>query len=132
MAPKWQAVPIHERADLLRKAADQLEANYADFMRLIILEAGKTWQDAVDEIREAVDFLRYYADEAENKLVPQLLDGPTGEKNTLTYVGRGIAVCISPWNFPLAIFIGQISAALIAGNVVLAKPANTTLAIALR
>ena len=130
MVPKWQAVSIEDRANLLRKAADQLEANYADFMRLIILEAGKTWQDAVDEIREAVDFLRYYADEAESRLVPQLLDGPTGESNSLTYVGRGVAVCISPWNFPLAIFIGQISAALIAGNVVLAKPANTTLGIA--
>ena len=130
MVPKWQAVSIEDRANLLRKAADQLEANYADFMRLIILEAGKTWQDAVDEIREAVDFLRYYADEAECRLVPQLLDGPTGESNSLTYVGRGVAVCISPWNFPLAIFIGQISAALIAGNVVLAKPANTTLGIA--
>lgn len=130
MVPKWQAVTIAARADLLRKAADKLEANYADFMRLIILEAGKTWQDAVDEIREAVDFLRYYADEAESKLVPQPLDGPTGERNSLTYVGRGVAVCISPWNFPLAIFIGQISAALIAGNVVLAKPANTTLGIA--
>ncbi|MEE2770197.1 MAG: bifunctional proline dehydrogenase/L-glutamate gamma-semialdehyde dehydrogenase PutA [Pseudomonadota bacterium] len=128
--PTWQKVSIADRATLLRKVADKLEANYADFMRLVILEAGKTWQDAVDEIREAVDFLRYYADEAEKRLVPQLLDGPTGESNTLTYVGRGIAVCISPWNFPLAIFIGQISAALVAGNVVLAKPANTTLGIA--
>ena len=128
--PKWQATPIKKRASLLRSVADALEANYADFMRLIILEAGKTWQDAVDEIREAVDFLRYYADEAESRLVPQQLDGPTGESNTLNYVGRGIAVCISPWNFPLAIFIGQISAALVAGNVVLAKPANTTLGIA--
>ena len=79
--------------------ADKLEANYADFMRLVILEAGKSWQDAVDEIREAVDFLRYYADEAEKRLVPQPLDGPTGESNTLTYVGRGIAVWISPVSY---------------------------------
>lgn len=126
----WQAVPLEERAALLRRVADRLEAQYVMFMRLIILEAGKTWQDAVDEIREAIDFLRYYADEAELRLAPQVLDGPTGECNTLRYVGRGVAVCISPWNFPLAIFIGQVSAALVAGNVVLAKPANTTLAIA--
>lgn len=127
---QWQKVPLAARADCLRQAADQLESERIAFIKLLILEAGKTWQDAVDEVREAVDFLRYYADEAVSKLGPEQLPGPTGESNQLTYVARGVAACISPWNFPLAIFIGQISAALVAGNVVVAKPANQTVTVA--
>jgi RHH-type proline utilization regulon transcriptional repressor/proline dehydrogenase/delta 1-pyrroline-5-carboxylate dehydrogenase len=88
--------------------------------------------DCVAEVREAVDFLRFYADEAETKLAPQVLPGPTGESNELRLHGRGVFVCISPWNFPLAIFAGQVAAALVAGNAVAAKPAEQTPAVAAR
>ncbi|MGV8242110.1 aldehyde dehydrogenase family protein, partial [Pseudomonas aeruginosa] len=96
------------------------------------LEAGKSLQDGIDEIREAVDFCRYYAQQARQRLVREELRGPTGERNELFYEGRGIFACVSPWNFPLAIFLGQISAALVAGNTVLAKPAEQTSLIAAR
>src|SRR6202000_569001 len=85
---------------------------------------------AVSEVREAVDYCRYYAAQARSALAPQVLPGPTGESNTLRYRGRGVFVCISPWNFPLAIFLGQIAAALVAGNAVVAKPAEQTPLIA--
>ena len=101
------------------------------FCALLVKEAHKTWGDAVSEVREAVDFLRYYANEAERVQAPQTLPGPTGESNTLRLEGRGAWVCISPWNFPLAIFMGQVAAALATGNTVLAKPAEQTPAVAL-
>ena len=127
---EWMSVPITERAQYLRQVADLLETQAPLFMALAIEEAGKLWQDAVDEIREAVDFLRYYADRAEQDLVTVTLPGPTGELNQLGYQGRGVVFCISPWNFPLAIFCGQVAAALVAGNTVLAKPAAQTVLIA--
>ena len=94
------------------------------------VEGGKTLDDAVAEVREAVDFCRYYAVQARTALAPRALPGPTGESNELRYRGRGVFVCISPWNFPLAIFLGQIAAALVAGNAVVAKPAEQTPLIA--
>ncbi len=124
--PAWNARSRHARADCLRTAADLLEARTPTFMAIAIREAGKTIPDALAEVREAVDFLRYYARQAEQALAPLDLPGPTGETNQLTYSGRGLVVCISPWNFPLAIFIGQVSAALAAGNSVIAKPAPQT------
>src|SRR5205823_10321749 len=93
---------------------------------LLQVEGGKTLDDAVAEVREAVDFCRYYAVTARRALTPQPLPGPTGEQNELHYRGRGAFVCISPWNFPLSIFLGQVSAALVAGNAVVAKPAEQT------
>ena len=101
----------------LERAADLYESNQAELMSLAIREAGKTYQDAIDEVREAVDFLRYYANLAQ-KVIPKKREA------------LGVFVCISPWNFPLAIFTGQIAAALSAGNVVLAKPAESTSLIA--
>jgi RHH-type proline utilization regulon transcriptional repressor/proline dehydrogenase/delta 1-pyrroline-5-carboxylate dehydrogenase len=116
---------------MLETAADLMEENFAEFMALVNREAGKTAHDAVSEIREAVDFLRYYALQARRKFdAPMVLPGPTGELNQLSLHGKGVFVCISPWNFPLAIFVGQVSAALAAGNTVLAKPADQTPAIA--
>ncbi len=103
-----------------------------DLCALLVKEAFKTWGDCVAEVREAVDFLRYYADEAERIMQPLTLRGPTGESNELRLTARGPWVCISPWNFPLAIFVGQVAAALATGNTVLAKPAEQTPAIALK
>src|SRR5690606_1378388 len=101
------------------------------FMALCTREAGKTIPDGVAKVREAVDFLRYYAGQARTLFgAPEQLPGPTGESNTLQLGGRGLFVCISPWNFPLAIFTGQVAAALAAGNPVLAKPAEQTSLIA--
>lgn len=123
----WSETPVEKRAECLRVLGDLLEENRDELMALCIKEAGKTVQDAIDEIREAVDFCRYYADMAiEEFSGAKKLPGPTGESNVLTYEGRGVFVCISPWNFPLAIFMGQIVAALVAGNTVLAKPAEQT------
>ena len=124
--PGWDAVPVTERAACLRRAADLLEAQRTDFMAIAIREAGKTIPDAVAEVREAVDFLRYYAVRAEEDFRPLALPGPTGEDNQLTLAGRGVFGCISPWNFPLAIFMGQVAAALVTGNSVVAKPAPQT------
>ena len=122
----WNAVPLAERAACLRRAADLLEARLPAYCGWLVKEAHKTLGDCVAEVREAVDFLRYYADQAEQRLAPQTLPGPTGERNTLSLHGRGVFVCISPWNFPLAIFAGQVAAALVAGNAVAAKPAEQT------
>ena len=108
--------PLAERAAALRRAADALDARLAEFCGLLVKEAHKTLGDCVAEVREAVDFLRYYADQAEQRLAAQTLPGPTGESNELRLHGRGVFVCISPWNFPLAIFAGQVAAALVAGN----------------
>jgi RHH-type proline utilization regulon transcriptional repressor/proline dehydrogenase/delta 1-pyrroline-5-carboxylate dehydrogenase len=130
-AVAWDRTPATERASMLEKTADLMEENQAELMALCAREAGKTVQDSISEIREAIDFLRYYAVQAREKFVsPVTLPGPTGEHNELSLHGKGVFVCISPWNFPLAIFTGQVSAALAAGNTVLAKPAEQTPAIA--
>jgi RHH-type proline utilization regulon transcriptional repressor/proline dehydrogenase/delta 1-pyrroline-5-carboxylate dehydrogenase len=108
-------------------AADKLRAHRAELVRLLVKEAGKTLPDAIAEVREAEDFCRYYAAEARQHFAePLALPGPTGEDNKLSLRGRGVFACISPWNFPLAIFLGQVTAALVAGNAVVAKPAEAT------
>ena len=170
---KWSKVPVAERAAMLRKAADALEQQTPRFCALLVKEAFKTWGDAVSEVREAVDFLRYYANEAERimalrrlpelNIAPTLVTscttlppegaglawggpalrpltappasssfayGVTGETNELRLTARGVWVCISPWNFPLAIFMGQVAAALATGNAVVAKPAEQTPGVA--
>ncbi|MCY7308329.1 MAG: L-glutamate gamma-semialdehyde dehydrogenase [Rhodoferax sp.] len=127
----WSRTDVARRAAFLRSAADALERQMPRFCALLVQEAFKTWGDAVSEVREAVDFLRYYAGEAERILAPIAMPGPTGESNELRLVARGPWVCISPWNFPLAIFAGQVAAALATGNTVLAKPAEQTPAVAL-
>ncbi|MGH6718329.1 MAG: bifunctional proline dehydrogenase/L-glutamate gamma-semialdehyde dehydrogenase PutA [Alphaproteobacteria bacterium] len=129
--PAWERTPAGERAAALRRAADALESGMAEAMALIVREAGRTLPDAVSEVREAVDFCRYYAERAAAEFAgPATLPGPTGETNRLGLAGRGVFACIAPWNFPLAIFIGQIAAALAAGNTVIAKPAEQTPLIA--
>jgi RHH-type proline utilization regulon transcriptional repressor/proline dehydrogenase/delta 1-pyrroline-5-carboxylate dehydrogenase len=128
--PAWSAMPIEERATRLERAADRLELNRGRLLALLQSEAGKTLDDALAELREAVDYCRYYASQARSTLAPQPMPGPTGESNVLRYRGRGVFVCISPWNFPLAIFLGQVTAALAAGNTVVAKPAEQTPLIA--
>jgi RHH-type proline utilization regulon transcriptional repressor/proline dehydrogenase/delta 1-pyrroline-5-carboxylate dehydrogenase len=129
--PSWNLTSAADRAAILRRAADALEASMPEFIAYCVTEAGRTIPDSISEVREAVDFLRYYAERATidfNK--PVRLPGPTGESNELRLHGRGVFVCISPWNFPLSIFIGQIAAALAAGNAVIAKPAEQTPIIA--
>ena len=131
--PAWNEQGGAHRANLLDKASDLLEASRADFHELLVREAGKTISDAIAEVREAVDFCRYYAVRAREQFAaPQRLAGPTGELNELSLHGRGVFACISPWNFPLAIFAGQVTAALAAGNTVVAKPAEPTPLIAAR
>jgi RHH-type proline utilization regulon transcriptional repressor/proline dehydrogenase/delta 1-pyrroline-5-carboxylate dehydrogenase len=127
---EWAARAVDERSAILLEAADRLEARMPLFCARIVAEARKTWDDAIAEVREAVDFLRYYAAEAERTMQPAALPGPTGESNELRLRGRGVWVAISPWNFPLAIFTGQVAAALVSGNSVAAKPAEQTPAIA--
>ena len=125
--PAWDRTPAASRAAILEHAADLLEQRLPEYIALCVKEAGKTLPDSVAEVREAVDFLRYYAAQARAQFgAAERLPGPTGESNELQLHGRGVFVCISPWNFPLAIFLGQISAALAAGNSVLAKPAEQT------
>lgn len=129
--PGWDALGGEKRALLLEEAADLFEAHTDEFLSLCQREAGKTLLDGVAELREAVDFLRYYAMEARRQFEhPIQLPGPTGEENTLRMHGRGVFATISPWNFPLAIFIGMASAGLAAGNAVIAKPAEQTPLIA--
>ncbi|MCL1051351.1 bifunctional proline dehydrogenase/L-glutamate gamma-semialdehyde dehydrogenase PutA [Shewanella abyssi] len=131
--PAWCNTPVEERASALQKLADLLEENREELIVLCTREAGKSIQDGIDEVREAVDFCRYYAVQAKKMMAqPELLPGPTGELNELFVQGRGIFVCISPWNFPLAIFIGQVAAALAAGNTVVAKPAEQTSIVGFR
>ncbi len=139
----WSHTDVSARAAILRRAADRMLAQTPQLCAMLVKEAFKTWGDAVSEVREAVDFLRYYADEAERIMqplsMPQLHGvtavpftyGVTGETNTLRLTARGVWVCISPWNFPLAIFAGQVAAALATGNAVLAKPAEQTPGVAL-
>lgn len=125
--PAWDRTPAASRAAILEHAANLLEQRLPDYIALCVKEAGKTIPDSVAEVREAVDFLRYYAAQARAQFgAPEHLPGPTGESNQLQLQGRGVFVCISPWNFPLAIFLGQVSAALAAGNSVIAKPAEQT------
>jgi RHH-type proline utilization regulon transcriptional repressor/proline dehydrogenase/delta 1-pyrroline-5-carboxylate dehydrogenase len=127
----WSKTDVAERTRLLEAAADALEAELPRFCALLVKEAFKTWGDAVAEVREAVDFMRYYAVEARRIMAPMAMPGPTGESNELRLIARGPWVCISPWNFPLAIFLGQVAAALSTGNTVLAKPAEQTPGVAL-
>lgn len=130
---EWRLCPVETRAACLQKAADLLEQHRLELVSLCSREGGRTTKDALAEVREAVDFCRYYAQSALELFgLPIQLPGPTGEENLLYHYGRGIYVCISPWNFPIAIFIGQITAALAAGNTVIAKPATQTSLTAMR
>jgi len=123
----WDTTPAASRAAILEHAADLLEARRGEFIALCVREAGKTIPAAISEVREAVDMCRYYAAMARKLFgAPENLPGPTGETNQLFLRGRGVFVCISPWNFPLAIFMGQVAAGLAAGNAVIAKPADQT------
>ncbi|MFD0946402.1 L-glutamate gamma-semialdehyde dehydrogenase [Sphingomonas canadensis] len=126
----WADTPIDDRAAILERLADLLEENRIPLMALAVKEAFKTIPDALGEVREAADFCRYYAARARADLWPVALPGPTGERNELHMEGRGVWATIAPWNFPLAIFLGQTAAALVAGNAVVAKPAPQTPEIA--
>ena len=127
----WSTTPADARADIMERAADNLEARAAYFIALLQREGFKTLDDALSEVREAADFCRYYAAQG-RKLFGEgeAMPGPTGESNVLQLRGRGVFAAISPWNFPLAIFLGQVTAALMAGNAVVAKPAEQTPLIA--
>jgi RHH-type proline utilization regulon transcriptional repressor/proline dehydrogenase/delta 1-pyrroline-5-carboxylate dehydrogenase len=124
--PDWDMTPASARAVLLERAGDLIERDRARLIALLQAEGGKTLDDAFAEVREAADFCRYYAAEARRLFTDLALPGPAGERNVLRMRGRGVFVAISPWNFPLAIFTGQIAAALAAGNTVAAKPAEQT------
>lgn len=127
----WSAMPVAKRAALIERYADYLEEHQAIILAMLCLEAGKTWNDGIAEIREAIDFCRYYAAQAVSLMAnPLTLQGYTGELNQLSLHGRGLVLCLSPWNFPLAIFTGQVVAALVTGNCVIAKPAEQTSIIA--
>ena len=124
---RWDDTPAEERARLLNKAADLLEQRMPEFMALCVREAGKSIPDCIAEVREGVDHVRYNAMQCRKQFgQPLPLPGPTGERNELSLHGRGVFVCISPWNFPVAIFLAQVTAALAAGNTVIAKPAEQT------
>ncbi|WP_245647658.1 L-glutamate gamma-semialdehyde dehydrogenase [Novosphingobium lentum] len=125
-APAWAATPVEHRAAIIERLADLLEARRDEAFSLLVHEAKKTLPDALAELREAADFCRYYARQARDLMQPQLLPGPTGEVNVLHMVPRGTWAAIAPWNFPLAIFLGQVVAALVTGNAVVAKPAPQT------
>lgn len=127
----WSGIPVQQRANCLIKAAKLLEERKFALYALLVMEAGKTWSDAIAEVREAIDFCYYYAKQAKKlQEKPISLKGYTGETNELSLHARGIVLCISPWNFPLAIFMGQVAAALAVGNTVVAKPAEQTPMIA--
>ena len=128
--PAWSATPVEDRAACLDRMADLLEAHRSDLMAIAVQEAKKSIPDALSEVREAIDFCRYYAARARSDLLPIELPGPTGERNVLRHEGRGVWAAIAPWNFPLAIFLGQVVAALVTGNAVVAKPAPQTPQIA--
>ena len=129
----WDALGGKARGEILSRTADLMEAHGPELMAMAVREAGKTLPDAIAELREAVDFCRYYGARAAAEFEgPVMLPGPTGEDNSIALRGRGVFLCISPWNFPLAIFTGQVSAALAAGNAVIAKPAEQTPLIAHR
>lgn len=126
----WTKKPVKERGDILRNIANLFEKHQHELFSLLIKEAGKSIGDAILELREAVDFCRYYANEAEKTMQDRIMPAITGESNVLKMHGRGVFLCISPWNFPLAIFTGQIVAALVSGNSVISKPADQTSIIA--
>jgi RHH-type proline utilization regulon transcriptional repressor/proline dehydrogenase/delta 1-pyrroline-5-carboxylate dehydrogenase len=127
----WSRTSAGTRASILEKASDLLEQRATRFIALLQREGGKTLDDALSEVREAVDFLRYYAAEGRGQFGDgKAMPGPAGESNVLRLRGRGVFIAISPWNFPLAIFLGQVAAALMAGNAVVAKPAEQTPLIA--
>ena len=129
----WSRTPADERAGRLERAADMMESRMLELVSLIVREGGRTYADAVSEVREAADFCRYYAAESRKNFGNGLLlPSPAGERNELRLHGRGVFACIAPWNFPLAIFTGQAAAALAAGNAVIAKPAEQTPRIGLR
>lgn len=129
--PSWNTQPVAVRAACLQRAADLLETHRVELLALCMREGGRCLRDAMAEVREAVDLCRYYAASALDLFGQEhVLPGPVGETNRLCYSGRGVFVCISPWNFPLAICLGQIAAALVAGNTVIAKPAQQTALIA--
>ena len=129
---EWAATATDARAKILERAADLIEENAHELIALCVREAGKTLPDSVSEIREVADFCRYYAQQVLVISKPELMAGPVGESNVLSLHPRGVFACISPWNFPLAIFMGQVVAALVTGNCVIAKPAEQTPAIAAR
>jgi RHH-type proline utilization regulon transcriptional repressor/proline dehydrogenase/delta 1-pyrroline-5-carboxylate dehydrogenase len=122
----WDSRSSEQRVGILERAADLFEVHRAELIARCVLEAGRSVPDSASEVREAIDFLRYYAAQARILGTALLLNGPTGERNTLRVRGRGVFACISPWNFPISIFTGQVSAALVTGNAVLAKPAEQT------
>ena len=122
----WSNTSPNERSEILNKIADNIEEEPYELIYFLINEAGKTIQNAIDEIREAVDFLRYYSNQILKISDASDLEGPTGEENLITYTSKGRFLCISPWNFPVAILIGQISAALACGNKVIVKPSEHT------
>lgn len=126
----WENYSIEARASIFEKAADLLTTEMTTALNLLVKEGGKSILDSIAEIRETIDYCRYYAYSARNTLKPLILPSPTGELNELSLHARGIIICISPWNFPLAIFAGQIIAALVTGNTVIAKPAEQTPLIA--
>ena len=128
--PAWSSASVEHRASCLERLGNLLEEHRDTLMALAVQEAKKTIPDALGEVREAVDFCRYYAQQARTVLQPVELPGPTGERNVMRLEGRGAWVCIAPWNFPLAIFLGQVTAALVAGNTVVGKPAPQTPEIA--
>jgi len=130
--PGWEARGVDARADIIDRVADAWEAAHDELAALVVREGGRTMLDAHLEVREAIDFCRYYAAVGRERLPPQPLPGPAGESNELRLGGRGVFACISPWNFPLAIFGGQVAAALVAGNAVVAKPAEQTPLVAFR
>jgi len=128
----WKATLVEERVEIIKKFAGLLQENRYELYSLGIFEAGKTVSDMVNELREAIDFCYYYSAQATEWFRPTHLPGPTGERNELQLSGRGVFVCISPWNFPVAIFTGQIVAALVCGNTVIAKPSSNTPLVAAR
>lgn len=130
--PKWNDLGVEARANILIKAAEQLERHHVELMTMVMREAGKVIPDALSEVREAMDFCRYYAMQARELMADQRMPGPTGETNILRMQGRGPMLCISPWNFPIAIFTGQMAAALVTGNTVITKPAEVTPLVAQR
>jgi RHH-type proline utilization regulon transcriptional repressor/proline dehydrogenase/delta 1-pyrroline-5-carboxylate dehydrogenase len=126
----WTSQPCSARADILRKIANLYHEHRVELYSLLLRESGKSIGDAIAEVREAIDFCNYYALSAEKIMKERLMPSVTGEKNLFTMHGRGVFLCISPWNFPLAIFTGQIVAALVSGNTVIAKPAEQTPVVA--
>ncbi|TAK72257.1 MAG: aldehyde dehydrogenase family protein, partial [Gammaproteobacteria bacterium] len=129
-AQSWGRMTVEERAIILERAADLFQEAMPKLMTILTREGGKTILDSLSEVRETIDYCRYYAYQARQDLTPVTLPGPTGETNQLSLHPRGVIACISPWNFPLAIFTGQILAALVTGNAVIAKPAEQTPLIA--